>query len=223
MSEQRPNGQPSGEQQGPGDRSPDGLEIVQVAELPAETVPGELPAESAWEGEPTVEVLPRWETRKRRSWWERSRLLILIAAVWGVLFWYAVSSDPLISVRDALVQTWNAKWWLTVLFAAEFLRQAHYLFSEHWGRWNHFWLDGFFGGLSRRTGRIGDWGRYRAKRVLAVVIVLAAIAIIAGAIMQEDPITAFFSLPGVIVGALPTFFTILLYMLVFVGQIVLLF
>ena len=72
--------------------------------------------------EPPVEVLPRYETRKPRSFWLRSRLLILIAAVWGLLFWYALSSDPLLTVHDGLVQTWNSKWWLAVLFAAELVR-----------------------------------------------------------------------------------------------------
>ena len=82
----------------------------------------------------------------------RSRLLILMAAVWGILFWYTLSSDPLISARDGLILTWNTKWWLTVLFCAELVRQAHYIISEHWGAWDHFWGDVFFGGLPGGRG-----------------------------------------------------------------------
>ena len=168
-------------------------------------------------------MLPRWETRKPRAFWERSRLLVLIAAVWGVLFWYTLSSDPLITVRDALIQTWNAKWWLVVLFAAELLRQVHYLVSERSGAWNHAWTDVFVGGMSRRTGRLGDWGRFRAKRIITVLIVLAVIAVIAGAALQENPVTAFFALPGKLAAAAPTFLVVVAYMLLFVGQMVLLF
>src|SRR5271155_2825040 len=133
---------------------------------------------------PALEVVSGWERRKPRSLWMRSRLLILMAAVWGILFWYNLSSDPLISARDGLILTWNAKWWLTVLFCAELVRQAHYIISEHWGAWDHFWGEVFFGGLARRTGRLSNWTRYRARRIFTIVLLLVVAAIIAGAAYQ---------------------------------------
>jgi cell division protease FtsH len=173
--------------------------------------------------EPPLEIVPRWETRKPRPFWERSRLLILIAGVWGVLFWYAVSSDPLLTIRDGLIQTWNAKWWLTALFAAELVRQVHYAISEHWGRWNHFWLDSFFGTLSHRTGRLNDWNRYRAKRLLWILVFIAVVAIIAGAAQSESPVQGLFSLPGQLVSALGLIAYVLFFMVIAVGQFVAIF
>ncbi len=168
--------------------------------------------------EPAVVVGPRWEKKKRRPFWLRSRLLIFMAALWGVLFWYALSSDPLLSVHDGLIQTWNGKWWLTVLFAAELVRQVHYLVSEHWGLWNHFWADKVFGGLSRRTLRFSDWARYRAKRIFTVVLLIAAVAVIAGAALDESPITALFSLPGKLVSVLGYLAYVVFILVIAVGQ-----
>ena len=136
--------------------------------------------------EPPIEVLPRWETRKPRSFWLRSRLLILIAAIWGLLFWYALSSDPLLSVHDGLIQTWNSKSWLAVLFAAELIRQIHYVICEHWGAYNHFWADRVFA-ANRPKGRMSDWARYRAKRIFTVIIAIALVAIIAGRRLPDKP------------------------------------
>ena len=141
-----------------------------------------------------------------------------MAAIWGVLFWYALSSDPLLSVRDGLIQTWNTKWWLTVLFAAELARQIHYLISERSGAWNHLWSDNVFGRLSRRTLRFSDWARYRAKRVLTVVLLIAAAAVIAGAALHENPVTALFSLPGKLVSVLGYLAYVVFILVIAVGQ-----
>jgi cell division protease FtsH len=164
----------------------------------------------------------RWEKRKPRSFWMRIRLLVLIAAIWGVLFWYSLT-DPLVSVRDGLVMTWNSKWWLTVLFALELVRQVHYLVSEHWGWWNHLWTDVIFGGVSRRTGRMNDWAKYRAKRVVTVLIIIALIAVIAGAAEHTSPVQGLFSLPGKLVGALGVIAYALFFMVIAVGQFVAIF
>lgn len=164
----------------------------------------------------------RWEKRKPRSMWLRSRLLVLIAAVWGVLFWYALT-NPLVSIHDGLVMTWNSKWWLAVLFAIELVRQLHYLLSEHWGSWNHFWADIFFGGMSRRGLRVSDWGKYRARRLLFWVILVALIAVAAGAAEHTSPIQGLFSLPGKLVGALGIIAYALFFMVIAVGQFVAIF
>jgi len=159
----------------------------------------------------------RWEKRKPRSFWMRVRLLVLIAAVWGVLFWYSLT-DPLVSIRDGLVMTWNSKWWLTVLFALELVRQVHYLVSEHWGWWNHLWTDIIFGGVQRRTGRMNDWAKYRAKRLVTVLILIALIAVIAGAAEHTSPVEGLFSLPGKLVSALGVIAYALFFMVITVGQ-----
>ncbi|HTW06103.1 MAG TPA: AAA family ATPase [Acidimicrobiales bacterium] len=173
-------------------------------------------AGGAPQGGPTVVPALRADVRRGRPFWVRVRLLVLIAAIWGILFWYSLS-DPLESVRNGLIITWNSKWWLEVLFAAELLRQCHYLLAEHWGRWNHFWSDVVFGGLSRRTLHVSDWARYRVKRILAVAIVVGLVAAIAGAAQQENPVQGLFSLPGHLVAV----FGYIAYLLFVIGAIVL--
>ena len=172
---------------------------------------------------PALEVVQGWERRKPRSLWMRSRLLILMAAIWGILFWYNLSSDPLISARDGLILTWNAKWWLAVLFGAELVRQAHYIISEHWGAWDYFWGEVFFGGLARRTGRLSNWSRYRARRIFTIVLLLVVAAIIAGAAYQVNPVEGLFEVPGKLFSALPGIVQVLFYLMFGVAQFVLIF
>ncbi len=176
-----------------------------------------------WDGsqvpgdEPPVEVLPRYETRRPRSLWMRSRLLILIAAVWGLLFWYALSSDPLLTAHDGLVQTWSSKWWLVVLFAAELIRQIHYIVCEHWGAYNHFWADKVFA-ANRPKGRMSDWARYRAKRIFTIIILIALAAVIAGAAFNTSPIQGLFLIPSKLVSLAGYIAYVVFILLLVVGQ-----
>jgi cell division protease FtsH len=94
----------------------------------------------------------RGETRKPMVLWDRVKLLLLIALVWGVVLWSALSNDPLLSVRDAVIQQIRSKWWLEVLFGLELLRQVHYLISEHVSWWHRAWTYGVIGRLHARIG-----------------------------------------------------------------------
>jgi ATP-dependent Zn protease len=191
-----------------------------VAPSPDEAAPGAGGAVGP--SGPEVEVQPRWAVRKPLPLWARARLLILVAALWGALLWYTLT-NPLVSIRDGLILTWDSKWWLTVLFGAELVRQLHYLVTEHSARWNHFWSDVVLGGISRRTLRVSDWGRYRAKRVCAVLVVIALVAIGAGAAEHTSPVQGLFSLPGKLVAGFGVIAYVLLLMFVVVGQIGLLY
>ena len=167
---------------------------------------------------PNLVVTPLRQRRKPRPMWVRTRLLVVIAVVWGVLYWYTLSSDPLVSVHDGLVLTWQAKWWLEVLFALELVRQAHYFICERSAAWNHVWADIVVARVSRRTGRLSDWGRYRFKRIMAVLVVIGLIAVIAGAALQENPISALFALPGMSVGVLGDAAYVIMILFLAVGQ-----
>ena len=193
-----------------------------IGQPPPPPFTGGSSADGGGPGGLVFEKAPRWEKRKPRSPWLRVRLLILVAGVWGVLFWYGLT-NPLVSIRDGLVMTWNSKWWLTVLFAIELVRQLHYLLSEHWGWWNHLWTDVFFGGLSRRGMGISAWGKYRAKRLLAWLVAIALVAVIAGAAEHTSPVQGLFSLPGKLVGALGIIAYGLFFIVIMVLQFVAMF
>lgn len=156
--------------------------------------------EDAWQGEADLAGTGRYAARRRSTLWVRVRLLVLIAALWWIFFWYAMN-DPLMSVRDGLVQTWNTKWWLTALFVVEGARQVNYLVAEHWGWWSYTWSETVLRGTSRRF-HLSDWARYRAKRLMAVIGVIALVAIIAGAAQHENPVAGLFGLPSQLVSVL---------------------
>ena len=168
-------------------------------------------------GDLKIEKASRWEKRKPRSLWMRLRLLVVIAAVWGVLFWYSLT-NPLVSIHDGFVMTWNSKWWVTVLFAVELVRQLHYWLCEHWGAWNHLWTDVFFGSIFRRTGRFSEWGKYRAKRILTWLILIALVAVIAGAAQHTNPVNGLFALPGKLVSVLGYLAYVVFILVIAVGQ-----
>jgi len=158
------------------------------------------------DGGPEVIVEP-WApaTRKRLAWWDRVKILVLLAVAWGLLLWYSLSNNPLLSVRDALHQAVRAKWWIEALFVLELVRQLHYVVAEHRPGYHRFWSERVFGAMDRRVGRVRDWTRFRIARMVRVLIVIALVAIIAGAIVHESPVTALFELPRRIFHALPLF------------------
>lgn len=176
----------------------------------------------SWNGatdEDAVEIVPyRGETRKPVPLWDRVKLLILIAVVWGAALWSALSNDPLLSVHDAVIQQLRAKWWLEALFGLEVLRQLHYLISEHVSWWHRAWTYGVIGRLHARSLRLSDWTRYRLGRITSIVLVVAAVAIIAGAVWHTSPIDGLFQLPSRLYHALPFVFQILAVLLLAVGQ-----
>ncbi len=176
----------------------------------------------SWNGatdEDPVEFLPyRGATRKPVPMWDRVKLLILIAVVWGAALWSALSNDPLLSVHDAVIQQLRAKWWLEALFGLEVLRQLHYLISEHVSWWHRAWTNGVIGRLHARSLRLSDWTRYRLGRIASIILVVAAVAIIAGAVWHTSPIDGLFQLPSRLYHALPFVFQILAVLLLAVGQ-----
>ena len=166
-----------------------------------------------------VEVVPyRGETRRPVPLWDRIKLLLLMAVVWGALLWASLSNNPLLSVHDAVVQQLRAKLWLEVLFGLELLRQVHYFVCGHVSWWYRFWTKGVVGRISARFGRLSDWSRYRLGRITSVVIVVAAVAVVAGAAWHLTPIDALFALPSRLYKALPFVFQIMAVLLLAVGQ-----
>jgi ATP-dependent Zn protease len=160
-----------------------------------------------------------WErdVRSRRPFWDRIRILLLLAVVWGILLWSSLSNDPLLSVHDALINQFSAKWWLEVLFGLELLRQISYLTAEHWSRW-HRLSSRVVGGLESRHMRLSDWTRYRIARTTRWVVVILLVAVIAGAILHESPIRALFDLPSKLYSNAPVLFQYLLLLVFAVGQ-----
>jgi cell division protease FtsH len=165
----------------------------------------------------TADSSPWRVVRPPRSFWDRVKLLVVLGALWAALLWSALSSNPLLSVHDALIDQLSAKWWLEALFGLELLRQLSYLAAEHSVRWHRF-CTGLFGRMESRRLGFSDWSRFRMARIVRWAIFVVLVAVIAGAVLHENPAHALFELPGKAYEALPDVFQILLILLLAVGQ-----
>ncbi len=163
-------------------------------------------------------------TRKPLPTWDRVKFLVLIF----LLFWFFVWSEysdpnPFNTLGDALSETAASKRLLFVLGGIELVRQIHYLISERSARYHRFWTEKVFGRFERRVGKLNDWNRYRAARAFKVVVALAVVSVVMGAIYDVTPATALVELPSRIWTFLPTILQVLLLMLMVIGQFVALF
>jgi cell division protease FtsH len=162
-------------------------------------------------------------TRRRLSLWDRVRWLVLLAVIWLLLVW-SLMSDPLIGFLDACRIETRIGWWVFVLAGLEVLHQAHFLISEHWAGYHQFWTHKVWGRTERLSQRkISAWTRHRIGRLVRWVIVIALIAVIAGKVMHDAPITALVAVPAILWHDLPTFLQYAVYLLFAVAQFGLLF
>ena len=144
-------------------------------------------------------------TRKKLSFWDRVRFLLLLTLIWFILTWSAMANNPLIGFTDAVRIEVRAAAWVFVLMGLEALRQIHFLVSEHWAGYHRFWAHGVFGGFERATHRkLSDWTRFRVWRLLTWLFWIAVIAVVIGKVTHTNPALALLHLPGYIWHALPT-------------------
>src|SRR5215469_4453210 len=88
-------------------------------------------------GRPREEDIP---TRKRMSWWDHVKWLILLVIVWLILVFSLMGDDPLVGFVDACRIEARLALWVWVLFGAEFLHQLHFAISARSTRYHQFWL-----------------------------------------------------------------------------------
>lgn len=141
--------------------------------------------------------------RKRLALWDRVKFLLVLAALWGLLLWELKSDNPIITWEDALRETWHSKLWIVALAGVEVVRQLHYVVSERWSRYHHFWAFGVFGRFERRVGRLDDWNRYRLARACKLIAFLVLLSVVLGGLYDESPPAALFGLPARLWDAAP--------------------
>jgi cell division protease FtsH len=163
-------------------------------------------------------------TRKRLPLWDRIKWLLLLLVIWLLLVWSLMADDPLVGFLDACRIEVQLGWWVFILAGLELIHQAHFLISEHWAGYHQFWIHKVWG----RTARLSDsklsaWTRYRIGRIIRWVLIVAVIAIIAGKIMHDAPLTALALIPAILWHALPTFIQYAFLLFFTVAQFALLF
>ena len=163
-------------------------------------------------------------TRKKLPLWDRVKWLLLLLVIWLLLVWSLMADDPLVGFLDAARIEVQLGWWVFILFGLELIHQIHFLISEHWAAYNQFWLNKVWGRTERLSNRkLSAWTRYRIGRVIRWALIVVVIAIIAGKIMHDAPLTALALIPAILWHALPTFIQYAFLLFFTVAQFALLF
>ena len=161
------------------------------------------------------------KTRRPLALWDRVKILILLLGVWFILVWYTmVQYQGIMPFVDALNQTARAQGWLLVLAGLEFVRQIHYIISEHWAAYYRFFTERLFGGWDRRLHRINDWNRFRIARALKWLLALVVLDLVVAQIVGVSPALALFQLPVLAFQALPFAIQLVFYFFIIIFQFV---
>ncbi|HET9081045.1 MAG TPA: AAA family ATPase [Trebonia sp.] len=163
-------------------------------------------------------------TRRPIPLWDRIKWLVLLAAIWLLLVWSLMADNPLIGFLDAARIEVQLGWWVFVLAGLEVVHQAHFLISERSARYNQFWIHKVWGRSEQLQERkLSAWTRYRIGRAIRWVVLIAFLAILAGKIMHDPPLTALVLVPAILWHALPTVIQYAFLLLFTVAQFALLF
>jgi cell division protease FtsH len=162
-------------------------------------------------------------TRRRMSWWDHVKWLVLITIAWFLLV-FSMLSDPLVPFGDALRIQLRMAAWVLVLFGLEVLHQLHFVISERWGRYHQFWLHKVWARTERfKNSHFSAWTQFRFWRLVRWAVAFVVLAIVTGKIIHEPPAQALLKIPGLIWQALPLLFQVVFIMLIAVGQFVAIF
>jgi cell division protease FtsH len=163
-------------------------------------------------------------TRRKLPFWDRVKWLLLLAVIWLILVWSLMADNPLVGFADALRIEVGLAYWVFILIGLELIHQAHFLISEHWAAYHQFWVHKVWGRSERfQERKLSAWTRYRIGRVIRWVILISVIAILAGKIMHDPPVTALLLVPAILWHAMPMviqyafllFFTVAQFALLF--------
>jgi cell division protease FtsH len=130
-------------------------------------------------------------TRRRSSWWDRIKILLLLIALFAFFVAAEVADNPILPVSEAINETLRSKTWLLALIGLEVVRQVHYLISEHWSTYHGFWSKRVFGGWNRYLERFNPWNRYRLARATKWAIAIVVGAVILGRLLDVSPVLAY--------------------------------
>ena len=137
---------------------------------------------------PRLDEMP---TRRRMSWWDRIKILLVLVGLFVFFVAAEVADNPILPISEAIESTLRTKVWLLVLIGLEVLRQIHYVVSEHSARYHQFWSNRVFGRWNAFVGRFNPWNRYRAARAAKIIAVIVVGAIILGRIFDVSPVLSY--------------------------------
>ena len=142
-------------------------------------------------------------TRKRASLFDRTKVLLLLGGIWMFLVMATAGENELLPLSEAMRRNLRGGPLLLVIaFAAELLRQIHYLIAESSPAYHQSWKR-TFAGSERLLDKLGDYNRFRIGRAMKLISYLIILAIVLGAITHTSPITALIDVPARVISWLP--------------------
>ena len=161
------------------------------------------------------------QTRKPQAFWDRVKFSVLFVALWFIIVWYSMSTDPILGFSEAArqqlqVQSGTGRW-LVLLLALEVLRQLSYLIAEHSHRYYRL-STGVFGRGDQISHQMSDYTRFRIARTIRWLIVIAIVALLLGLIYHTTPVQGVFKAPASVLHAAPTILYFMFILLLGIGQ-----
>jgi len=153
--------------------------------------------------------------RRHTAFFDRIKVGLILSIVIAFSVWKDVN-DPFTTVgdsfRDFVRSTFGTV--MLALLAVELLRQLHYLVSEFWGGYHHFWTERVFAGTGRVVSRrVGDFTRFRVRRLVRWLIIIFVYSLVV-MVMRDDissPAEAIVRTPDVLADVLPVALLFLFY------------
>lgn len=162
------------------------------------------------------------KVRIHLSIFDRLKFLITLTIVYFTLAWALMADNPLLGFTDAINEVGSSRPWLFVLAGIEIIRQIHFLIAEFAAPYHGGWQK-YFAFTDRLVHKISDWNRYRLSRAIKVLIWIALLSVVLGAIYNQPPVQALFLAPKALWSALPILGQLLFAVVFIVIQFVALF
>jgi ATP-dependent Zn protease len=153
---------------------------------------------------------------------DRIKITLTLFIVFLALTVLKMADNPLIGFYDAIKITYNNYQFLLLLVTLDILRQIHYLISERVSLyWKFFSKAIWF--IRKPWSKLNPYTQYRLSRIFKWSLILVIGALVLGNLFSTEPVKAWMTAFIAIWNALPTILQFATYMLIGVGQFVLIF
>lgn len=154
--------------------------------------------------------------------YDRVKVSVLLLGVFVFLSFLKMADNPLVSFVDAVRLTYNSYGWILTLVMLDVLRQIHYFTAE---RLPKYWrvVGRVEGVIKTPWNRLSSFTQYRLSRILRYVLIVVIGAFLFSAAFDTEPLGAWLEALVRLWQAVPTILQFVAYLLLAVGQFVVIF
>jgi cell division protease FtsH len=136
------------------------------------------------------------KTRPKLLFFDRIKVLLIIAVVLGLYIAKRHADIPIMSWGDAVDEQLRAKQWMLWVAGFEVLRQFHYLISERSMRYHQWWHRNVWGRWDAFCGRRSAWTRFRVARATKRLFFVVVLAFLGSWAWDVTPVQAIVEAPS---------------------------